>query len=202
MAKKRSKVGRSPARAKTERDELGRLVTVLDETLLGKLCVTHAEGDFRNVTAVRCQVHPKMLSRWLAQGAASDTECIYSRLFIEFGKIEGEIRAEIIAETRNTQTSFEETSYDDGKPTGKTVTTRRTSGIQWYAERRFRQFRADWVPKEDEGEIVEFLQPKSGALTLEQAAAIVTQLAENMPPALQAIFESKGWRRLETSHAT
>lgn len=201
-AKKRSPMGRSPAHAKTERDELGRLVTILDEALFDKLCTTHKDGDFRNVTAVRCQVHPKMLSRWLAQGAASETGCLYSRLFVEFGKIEGEIRAEVIRESRNTQASFEETTYEDGKPSSKTVVSRRTNGIQWYAERRFRQFRSDWVPRDDESEVVDLLQPKQGALTLEQATAIATQLAENMPPALQVIFASKGWHRLETSHGT
>jgi len=195
-------MGRSPDRAAKERDALGRLVTVLDEALFEKLCTTHRDGDFRNVTAVRCQVHPKMLSRWLAQGAASETGCLYSRLFVEFGKIEGEIRAEIIRETRDVQASFEETSYDEGKPVSKTVETRRTNGLQWYAERRFRQFRADWVPRDDESEVIDLLQPKAGTLTLEQATAIATQLAENMPPALQAIFQSKGWHRLETAHGT
>ncbi len=199
--KKRSPMGRSPSRAKTERDELGRLRSALTEPLLKQLCETHEAGDFRNITAARCGVHPKMLSRWLKQGAASEGKDLYARLFVEFMAIEGTIRAECVKELRDTQASFEETVFDEGKPTGKTVTTRRTSGIQWYLERRFHQWRNDWVRREDEGDVVDILQPAATAFTMEAAVAIVTQLAENMPPALRAIFAAKGWQQMsEANH--
>lgn len=201
----RSKVGRSKARAGAERDALGRLVTALDEPLFEKLCAVHRDGrDFRNATALRCGVHPKMLSRWLKQGER-DEGTIYARLFLAFGQIEGEIRAGYIAEVENTETSREETTFSaKGVPESKVVVQRRTTGVQWLLERRFRQFRSDWVVKEDELDVVHMLsEQQAQGLTLEAALQIARQLAKNMPDQLRPIFEAERWIQMpENAHGS
>jgi hypothetical protein len=186
----RSPVGRSPARAGQERDALGRLRSGLDEALLAELCDTYREGrDFRNATALRCGVHPRMLSRWLTRGAADDTGSIEARLFLAFGRIEAELRAEWIAEVANPEASREETHFDDeGRPLSKTATSRRTSGIEWLLERRFRQFRADWIPRPDEGEAGELLVAQQTGFTPEAALGVVRAMVASMPAELAAPF--------------
>lgn len=206
----RSPVGRSHTRAERERDpETGRLCTILDDALLDALCAAHADGDFRNATALRCRVHPKMLSRWLKQGAQDETgETIYGRLFVAFCRIEAEVRAETLRELRNPTASEEVTTFDEGKPSSREVVSRNTRQLGWYLERRFRQFRPDWLPKEDEADASELLTPAAGALTPEAILAILDQLAaspERLPPAAQSIFIRHGWalpRRESLTHGS
>jgi hypothetical protein len=187
------------------RDSAGHFQTSLTEELLENLCTVHREGsDFRNMTALRCGVHPKMLTRWLKLGAASeDPSDLNARLFADFGRIEGDTRAECIKEIRNPETKREESHFDDeGKLLSKTSTSRSTTGIQWYVERRFRQWRTDWVQREDEGDVQELLVQQQGALSPDAAKYIIAQLADAMPPELRAIFEAKGWRQIpETARA-
>lgn len=197
----RSKMGRAPERAANERDALGRLVTALDEPLFERLTEVHRTGrDFRNVTALRCGVHPKLLTRWLRRGEAEEGS-VYARLFLAFGQIEGEIRARYIAEVENTETSREETTFADGLPAKRVVVQRRTTGVQWLLEKRFRQFRSDWVAKEDELEVAHMLAEQgSQALTLEAALHIARELAKNMPDQLRPIFEAARWVQLPENH--
>lgn len=194
-ASSRSPVGRSPARAAAERDALGRLQTALTEPLLEELCRTYEEGDFANATAVRCGVHPTMLKRWLERGKADDSAGLYTRLFMAFGRIEGELRAEYIAECRNPEASREETHFDDnGKPISRTVTSRRTTGVQWLLERRFRQFRADWVPRPSESDVGDMLTAEQQAgFSPEAAMAVVRAMVASMPAELAGPFIS--WAR-------
>lgn len=189
------------------RNDLGRFVVKdeLTEPIFERLCETHRDGrDFRNVTALRCGVHPKMLSRWLQRGEREEGT-IHARLFLAFGQIEGDLRAKWIAEVEDTDAGREETSYDeDGKVTSKVVTRRRTHGVQWLLERRFRQFRADWAVKEDESEIAQMLaEQQREALSLDAAIHLVRQIAQNMPAQLRPLFEAEGWRQLpkESPHA-
>ena len=201
-ARRKSKMGRSPSLAQTERDALGRLMTALDEPLFERLTEMHRTGrDFRNVTALRCGVHPKMLSKWLRKGE-SEEGTIHARLFLAFGQIEGEIRAGYIAEIENTETSREETTFENGLPARKVVVQRRTAGVQWLMEKRFRQYRADWAPKEDETEIAFMLaEQQTQGLSLEAALHIARELAKNMPEQLRPIFEAARWVQLpENAH--
>lgn len=191
----RSPVGRSPARAKVERDALGRLQTALDEELLERLCTTHREGrDFRNATALRCGVHPRMLSRWLERGAADEHAGLCTRLFLEFGRIEADIRADWIREVADPEASREETVLDDnGKPISRTATSRRTTGLQWLLESRFRQFRSDWVPRPDEGEVGDLLAERQTGFSPEAAMAMMRAMVAAMPPELAGPFST--WAR-------
>ena len=174
---KRSPVGRSPARAGAERDALGRLQTALTELLVAQLCETHREGrDFRNATALRCGVHPKMLTRWLKQGETDPAGSLCSRLFMAFGRIEGDIRAEWIAEVANPVVACEETR-------------RSTNGLQWLLERRFRQFRADWIPRPDEVNVGDMLTAEQQTgFSPEAALAIVRAMVASMPAELAGPF--------------
>lgn len=191
----RSPVGRSPARAGKERDALGRLRSALDEDLFAQLCETHRTGrDFRNATALRCGVHPKMLTRWLERGAADEHAGLYTRLFVEFGRIEADIRATWIDEVANPEASREDVHFDDnGKPISKTASSRRTNGVEWLLERRFKQFRADWVPRPDETEAAELLAERSQGFSPEAALAVVRAMVASMPAELAGPFIS--WAR-------
>jgi hypothetical protein len=181
----RSPVGRSPARAGQERDALGRLRSGLDEALLEQLCEVHREGrDFRNATALRCGVHPRMLSRWLERGARDEDAGLHTRLFLAFGAIEGDIRAEWIGEVANPEASREESQFEGSK----TATSRRVTGLQWLLERRFKQFRLDWVQRPDEGEVGELLAAQQTGFSPEAALAVVRAMITSMPPELAAPF--------------
>lgn len=196
MAQRKKRAPKPPPKKRAPRDErTGQFRTTLTEALLGELCRTHRKGDFRNMTALRCGVHPKRLSIWLRQGAELEDDSLLARLFLEFARIEGDVRAESIGEIRNPETRREEIEYDDdGNETKKISTSRSVTGLTWYMERRFRQWRADWTPREDEGDVGEFLVQQSGSLSLDAAKYIVAQLARNMPGELLPLFTAAGWR--------
>jgi hypothetical protein len=184
---------RKPPKKPKARDRSGRFQTLLTAGLLKELLATHRKGDFRNMTALRCGVHPKRLSIWLRQGAELEDESLLARLFLGFARIEANVRAESIKEILDPEMKRETTEFEDGKPVSKTSTARATDGIRWYLERRFRQWRADWVEREDEGPVDALLLPQPGGLNVEAAKYIVAQLAANMPPELRDIFTAKGW---------
>lgn len=177
----------------------------LDQTLVDDLCKTHEEGrDFRNATAIRCNVHPRRLKNWLLTGAREGRDTLHAQLFLRFSKIEADLRAANIAEVLNTTVCTEETQFDDtGKPISKTLHKRSTNGTQWYMERRWRQFRNDWTPNEDDQEVSQMLteQATGSGMNLEAAFAIVAQLAAAMPPQLAEVFSANGWQRLSPDEA-
>jgi len=178
-----------PRRIPTLRQEL-------TEPLLQELVTAHESGDFRNATACRCRVHPKLLTKWLRAGQTSDEpESLYARLFVEFGRIEGEKRAKYLGELEDTRS--EESHFDDE---GNTVSTtkRRTDGIRWLIERRYRQYRADYVAKPDEYDVTTMLsEEQAEALTAEAALAIAAAIARAMPPQLRPVFAGEGWTQLD-----
>lgn len=197
MAQRKKPPPKPPPKKRAPRDErTGQFRTTLTEALLGELCRTHRKGDFRNMTALRCGVHPKRLSIWLRQGAELEDDSLLARLFLEFARIEGDVRAECITEVRNPETRrrIETAVAEDGTVTPAVETARSVTGITWYLERRFRQWRADWTPREDEGDVGEFLVQQSGSLSLDAAKYIVAQLARNMPGELLPLFTAAGWR--------
>ena len=174
-----------------------RFQSVLTRELLDQLCETHEKGrDFRNVTAVRCGVHPTLLTRWLKTGAETADGGLYTELFMRMGQIEGDLRAGHIAEVSNPIASTEHTEFDEGKPVSKTVESRRTQGIQWLMERRFRQFRSEHIPKVDELEIATMLEPQATVYTAEMVLGIVQQMAaqpERLPEAVRRLFAQTDW---------
>lgn len=181
--------------------------TVLDEELLSELCRIHRDGkDFRNVTAIRCHVHPMRLKTWLWWGEKSGQDervTLYTRLYLEFARIEAELRAANIAEVLNTIISTEDVTFEGGVPVSKTVVKRSTNGVQWYMERRWRQYRADWEPNDLDRETVLMAGLQTaGALTTDAAEAICSQLAEAMPPRLLEIFTARGWTPPKLEAAT
>jgi hypothetical protein len=174
-----------------------RFQSVLSRELCDKLCEAHQEGrDFRNITAVRCGVHPVTLTRWLKLGSSDENAGLHSELFMRMAKAEGDTRAAYISEVSNPVASTEETEYADGKPVSKTVESRRTQGIQWLLERRFRQFRADSVPKVDDLEMADLLQPQATVYSLEMVLDICQQMAaqpERLPVAVRQLFANTDW---------
>ena len=174
-----------------------RFQSILTRELCDRLCDTHEAGrDFRNATAVRCQVHPTLLTRWLKLGESDPNAGLATELFMRFGEIESIIRAGYIAEVSDSTASTEETVFDEGKPISKTVVSRRTQGVQWLMERRFRQFRVEHVQKPDETEIVEMLVPQATTYNLETVLAICQQMAaqpERLPAAVRELFASTDW---------
>lgn len=188
---------KTPKRQKTDAIT-HRFQSVLTAELVEELCKVHEEGqDFRNVTAVRCGVHPTLLTRWLKQGAESAEGGLCTELFMRFGKIEGDIRAGYIAEVSDPTASTEESQYDDGKVVGKIVTTRKTSGIQWLMERRFRQFRVEHIQKPDELAISEMLEPAATVYTADMVLGIMQQMAaypERLPVAIRLLLANTDWR--------
>lgn len=170
------------------------LRTTLDEELLEELTLAHRARDYRNATAVRCRVHPKLLTKWLRAGQNDDDpESLYARLFVAFGAIEGEIRAELIEQIADP--TVETTAFDEGKPSS--TVKRRTAGLQWLLERRFRQYRSDYAQKPDERDIAEMLTDEQAeALTVEAALAIAQAMAARMPAQLRPVFEGQGWEQL------
>lgn len=179
-----------------------RFQSILTRELVDKLCETHHAGDFRNATAARCTVHPKLLTRWLNLGRDNEDAGLATELYIRFCAIEGDLRAELIAEVRDTTASV--TELEDGKPVS--MTARRTSGVQWLLERRFRQYRADHVVALDEQDALAMLDPPAVALNLESAIAVCRSLAaapERLPPEIRALFAATDWRAPKTleSHA-
>lgn len=178
----------------------------LTQELVDELVRVHEEGkDFRNSTAIRCNVHPRRLKNWLLTGSREGQDTLHSQLFLRFAKVEADLRAKNIAEVLNTTVMTEETTFDPetGKPASSVMMKRSTAGTQWYMERRWRQFRNDWTPNEDDQEVCHMLteQAAGSGLNLEAAFAIVAQLAAAMPPQLAEVFVRAGWTppRLETA---
>jgi hypothetical protein len=175
-----------------------RFQSTLTRALCDQLCKTHEEGrDFRNVTAVMCDVHPVTLTRWLKLGAESPDAGLHTELYMRMCKTEGGIRADWIAEVADTTVSLEDVTYDDGKPVGKTTTSRRTHGIQWLLEKRFRQFRKEHIHKVDELEVTALLEPQAVVYTADMVLGIVQQMAqdpERLPPAIRQLFANTDWR--------
>lgn len=175
-----------------------RFQSVLTRELVEELCKVHQEGqDFRNTTAIRCGVHPTLLTRWLRQGSETSEGGLQTELFMRFGKIEAEIRAAYIAEVSDPTASTEESQYDDGKVVGKIVTTRKTTGIQWLMERRFRQFRVEHIQKPDELQISEMLEPQQTVYTADMVLGILQQMAaypERLPVAIRLLLSKTDWR--------
>lgn len=174
----------------------GRFQSILTPELVDRLCKTHEDRDFRNVTAVRCGVHPRVLRRWLKLGANDESAGLATDLFMRMAKVEGDLRATLLAEVADPTASVEQTEFDNGKPASKTLTSRRTSGIQWLLERRFRQFRVEHVQTEDEQDVLSLFEPQPQAMTLEMAETICRQLAaapERLPPAIRALFAQTDW---------
>lgn len=176
----------------------GRFESTLTRELLESLCETHEKGrDFRNVTAARCGVHPKLLTRWLTLGSEDESGGLYAELFLRMLAIEGTIRAVYIAECSNPSASTEKTEYDNGKPVSKTVESRNTRGIQWLMERRFKQFRVEHLAKPDELEVTAMLEPVATVYTAEMVLGIVQQMAlnpERLPEAVRVLFARTDWR--------
>lgn len=174
-----------------------RFQSTLTRELCDLLCKTHEEGkDFRNVTAVRCGVHPVNLTRWLKLGASDETAGLYTELFMRMARAEGDTRAEWIAEVADPVASVEDVTYDEGKPVGKTTTTRRVNGLQWLLERRFKQFRSEHIQKPDEMEVTAMLEPQATVYTADMVLGIVQQMAahpERLPEAVRRLFAQTDW---------
>ncbi len=175
-----------------------RFQTILTRELVEKLVATHGEGrDFRNVTAVRCQVHPKLLTRWLKEGAEDPEAGLRTELFMRMAQAEGDYRAALIQEVADPTAMTETMTYEDGKPSSKVTEARRTTGLQWLLERRFHQFRANALPKADDLEICAMLEPQAGAeMNQEMALQIVAMIARNperLPPPMRQAFLQAGW---------
>lgn len=183
-----------------------RFQTTLTRDLCDRLCETHQAGkDYRNVTAARCGVHPVTLTKWLKLGSTDPDNGLAAELYMRFLGIEGEIRAAWIAEIANTLSLTEETEYGDkGLPISKHTTMRKTDGIRWLLERRFRQFRVEHVLTEHEQDAMALLQPAASALTPEMAEQICRMLAsapERLPPAIRTLFAATDWRPPKTLEA-
>lgn len=189
--------GKHKKQRQTIDPQTGRFQSVLTPQLVDKLCETHRDGmDYRNVTAVRCGVHPKLLTAWLKLGERDETSGLAADLFLRMGAIEGDIRAGLLKEAADPTASIEQTEFDNGKPVSKTLTSRRTSGVQWLLERRFRQFRLEYVLTEHEQDALSLFQPQPSAMTLEMAETICRQLAaapDRLPPAIRALFAATDW---------
>lgn len=187
----------SKPRRQTKDPVTHRFQTTLTRELCDLLCKTHEEGkDFRNVTAVRCKVHPTVLTRWLKLGQTEPDSGLHAELFMRMSAIEGDIRAGYIAEVSNPISSTEETAYEDGKPVSKTVVSRRTNGIQWLMERRFRQYRVEHVQKPDEAEVLSMLEPQATVYSLDMVLDICQQMAaqpERLPVAIRELFSTTDW---------
>lgn len=171
--------------------------STLTREIVEQLVTTHEEGqDFRNVTAVRCQVHPRVLTRWLKLGESTPDAGLATELFMRMGKVEGDLRAGYVKEVANPISMTEHTEYEEGKPVSKTVEARKTQGIQWLLERRFRQFRADYIPKPDDLEICAMLEPQATVYSVEMVLGIVQQMAqypERLPEPVRRLFAETDW---------
>lgn len=195
-----------PSTTQPKDPQSGRFQSTLTPELVDKLCTTHADGrDYRNVTAARCGVHPAVLTKWLKLGAGNEAAGLATELFMRFAQIEGDIRAKWIAELADVTASVEHTEFEDGKPVSKTVNARRTSGLQWLMERRFRQFRVEHALTEHESDAMSLLQPQAQTLTTEMAIALCQQLAQNperLPEPIRVLFAATDWRApKKLSHA-
>lgn len=152
----------------------GRYESQLTDELVDKLCATHAEGDILPSTALACGVHPTVLRTWLEQGSAVDAEDPYARLFATFAVIESQIRRTTLRTIRDPE-------------------VKSAAGCIWYMEKRFREWRADAQPRENEVFAVsDLLLPKAGGMDVQQAVHIISQLFQNLaalPPAVQQVLQ-------------
>ncbi len=184
--------------------------TELTEDVLAELCAIHEKGrDFRDVTAVRCNVHPKRLSVWLRRGAmGGDLTSPFVRLFLAFGRIEGDLRAKCIDEVLDTTKETIKIVSDGKGGETKDVIKRDSAGVRWYMERRFRSYRIEALPTDDNAEVSTMLNADAPQVkNAEAAVGVIRQLAAAMPPELMRVFvESPQFReafakQLETAHA-
>lgn len=171
--------------------------TKLTPELTEELCLVHKrDRDFRNITALRCQVSPMRLKTWLITGARhveEETVSIYAQLALRFAIIEAEIRADNIREVLNPVLLTEETEYNEaGVPISSKKIKRDVRGTQWYMERRWRQYRADSQPTELDSEMAAITSGQTSAgLSIEQALQICRQLAREMHvnPTMRPLLE-------------
>jgi hypothetical protein len=164
--------------------------TTLTQEKFDQLCTVHREGrDFRNVTAIRCDVHPRLLTRWLKRGAANEEDGLYTELFMAFGRIEGAHRAEYNAELVNTTVHYEK--YDAETRT-RTVTKRDTRGLQFFMGKRYEQFAdREGRTRDDECDMSELLeQMQAQQLTGPSARHIIAQFVAMMPAELGEPFQA------------
>lgn len=162
----------------------GRWETVLTDSLVDELCAIHKEGDILSATAAACCVHPTQLRLWLEKGAELDAPDPYCRLFSTFALIESSLRRETLARIRDPFAKNER-------------------GNIWYMQRRWREWREDHVKRPDDVySVTEMLMPKDrSSLTIDDAKAIVKQLAANMPEQLRPIFTEHGWEQRNNDEA-
>lgn len=152
----------------------GRYETTLTDALVDELCAIHQEGDILPSTALACGVHPTLLRRWLEEGSRADAKDPFARLFATFAVIESQIRRTTLQDIRNPY-------------------TKNTNGLTWYMEKRFREWRADSTPRENEiFAVSDMLLPKPGGMDVQQAVYIIGQLFQNvaaLPPVVQQVLQ-------------
>lgn len=156
--------------------------TELTPELADKLVKCHGDGcDFRNATAIACDVHPATLSRWLTRGVSSEDDEPYSSFALRFMSAETKIRSNKLRELLETEDRT------------------RVAALTWFFERRFKQWgRAEKKDAEHEAlDILEAVQTKGG-LTPQQRLEAIAKWFQKPTPQLLKILERAGWVRKET----
>lgn len=175
---------RPPLRRKrTRRDNGGNSTkTRLTPALQDLLCETHARNkDFRVATAITCNVHPVLLDRWLRWGLKEEGEEPYCSFALRFVKAEMTIRADLIKELLDAKTK------------------QKVAAITWMLERRFRQWRIDYIPNDWEHEAVDVLASmglKAG-LNLEQKKFLINQMLAHPTGPVMQLLQDNGWVQKE-----
>jgi hypothetical protein len=146
------------------------------------------DRDFRVATAITCGVHPKLLDKWLRKGMEVDGIEPYVTFTKRFLQAEMKVRAQMLRELYQAKTK------------------QKVSALTWMIERRFRQWRADFIPNDYDHEAVDVLASlgaKAG-LTPDQKKFIITQMLQNPTGPILDLMKGAGWQQLppgEDSHA-
>lgn len=149
-----------------------------NDALAKRLVERHRCGDFRLGTAAACGVHPRLLDHWLRLGLSVD--CEQTKFAMEFITVESDMRAWAIREILASKTMPRQT------------------GLIWFMERRFKQFRKGYEHRGAEGEAFDCLgemDVAAGGMTREQKLSVVERFVGEPTPEIEELFERAGWVR-------
>lgn len=157
----------------------GRFETLLTDDLCTELIERYREGDMIAPTAEACGVRGDLVKEWLQMGCGDTAPEPHARLYAAFRVIEADIRAQCLKDMRDPM-------------------LKNAHGIAWYLERRWAEWRTDYVPKpNDVLSLSQITQSSDGGLTRDQALHLARQMAATIDrhPELKAIFDAEGWSK-------
>ncbi len=174
-ARKKASKRKPPKHTRPGYLRAGESATILTPELHAALVRCVPDGDFRNLIAISCGIHPDTLKLWLRQGLSAGAEEPFLSFARDFLMAEARLRASVIRRLLRPGISQAE-----------------VSALTWYLDRRFAMWRGkDYEPGPDGVEAIDLLNSDgANQLNAGQAAALVPRLLAH--PGGRAMLEAAG----------